>query len=63
MRHIILLLCIGISGYFFWQYMGNAAQVAVSIFLRRHAFKVMLIVSFVLGWFSTQAILGSLKVF
>ena len=63
MRHIIILLCLGISGYFFWQYMGNAAQVAVSIFLRRHLHKILLIVSFVLGWFYSQAILGSLKVF
>ena len=63
MRHIVFLLCLGISTYFFWQYMGNAAQVAISIFLRRHWFKVMWIVSFVFGWFYSQAIFGSLKVF
>ena len=63
MRHILLLLCLGISGYFFWQYMGNAAQVAITIFLRRHWLKVGMIVSFVFGWFYSQAILGSLKVF
>ena len=63
MRHILFLLCVGIGGYFLWQSIGNAAQVTVNIFLRRHLLKIVLIVCFVFGWFYSQAILGSLKVF
>ena len=63
MRHILFLLWVGIAGYFLWQIIGNAAQVTVHIFLRKHLLKIVWIVCFVFGWFYSQAILGSLQVF
>lgn len=63
MKHILLLLLVGIGGYFVWQYMGNAARVTVSLFMRQHLWKVLFIVNMVLAFFALQAIFGSTKFF
>ena len=63
MRHILLLLTVGIGGYFGWQFMGHRARVTVTLFLRQHLFKVLAIIGAVAGFFTTQAILGSTKFF
>lgn len=63
MRHILLLLLLGIGGYFVWQYMGHAARVTVTLFLRQHLFKVLAIIGAVVAFFSAQAIFGSTKFF
>jgi len=63
MKHIALLLLLGIGGYFVWQYMGNANRVTTQIFLRKHLPKVLFIVASVIAIFSLQAMLGSTKFF
>ena len=63
MRHIVLLLILGIGGYFMWQFAGNAARVTATIFLRQHLFKVLAIIGAVVAFFATQAIFGSTKFF
>ena len=63
MKHIVLLLALGIGGYFVWQLMGNANRVSTQIFLRNHLFKVLFIVAFVVTLFASQAMLGSTKFF
>ena len=63
MRHIVLLLVLGIGGYLMWQCMGNANRVTTQIFLGRHLFKILFIVASVIAFFATQAVLGSTKLF
>ena len=63
MRAIILLLVLGIGGYFLWRFMGSEARVQARNFLLTHGFKVVLIVVFVFGFFFSQAFLGSTKLF
>lgn len=63
MRHILLLLVLGIGGYFVWQLIGNAARVHTKLFLEDHFFKVAAIVAVVLAFFMSQAMLGSAKLF
>ena len=63
MKHIVLLLALGIGGYFVWQLMGNANRVSTQIFLGNHLFKVLFIVAFVVALFASQAMLGSTKFF
>ena len=63
MRHLILLLIVGIGGYFVWQYMGNAARVSCTLFIRQHFWKVLLIINLVISFFAAQALFGSAKFF
>jgi hypothetical protein len=63
MRHILLLLALGIGGYFVWQAIGNAARVHTRLFLGQHLFKVAAIVVAVFAFFISQALYGSAKLF
>lgn len=63
MKHIVLLLVLGIGGYFAWHAIGNAARVHTKLFLSQHLWKVLAIVNLVLGFFAAQALFGSAKLF
>lgn len=63
MRHIVILLFVGIGGYFVWQFVGNAARVTATLFMRQHLTKVFAIVVLVLIFFLAQTFLGSTKFF
>ena len=63
MRHIVLLLILGIGGYFAWQSASQLARDFVTGFLRKHLIKVLLIVGLVIVFFAFQAAFGSIKFF
>lgn len=63
MRHIVLLLVLGLGAYAAWQLMGNAARVHTKIFIGEHLFKIIAIFAVVMVLFSAQAIFGTAKLF
>ena len=63
MKHIIVLLVLGLGAYAAWQLMGNAARVNTKIFLGQHLFKIILIIAVVQVLFAMQALFGSAKLF
>lgn len=63
MRGLIVLLMLGIGGYFAWRFMGAEARVQIRNFLLTHTIKVAVITVLVFGFFFSQAILGSIKLF
>jgi hypothetical protein len=63
MRGLIVLLVLGIGGYFMWRLAPSEARVSVRNFLLTHALKVAIITGLVIGFFFSQAIIGSVKLF
>jgi len=57
------LWLLGIGGYFLWRYATPEARVMVRNFLLTHAVKVAIIIGLVLGFFFSQAVIGSTKLF
>jgi len=62
MKHLILLLLLGIGGYFAWYYLNNREKVWATILLRRHLFAVLFLIAVVLFFLAVQVTIHSTKI-